>query len=184
MGRGVTGRLRYYIGQVRQSLAKHGKDATFRLAPAIDAIIASTKLPMSATILCVGARNRIEPDLWRARGYMGVDAIDLLPSPGVRLMDFHSLAYPDSSYELVFGSHCWEHALDPGKALAEAVRVLKPGGYLYAAFPVGFTVNEHDRWDFACPEGFLGWMPCRWRPLWAIQENGECRLLVRVERCD
>lgn len=176
------GRLRYYLGQVRQSFAKRRKDATFRLAPAIDAIIASTGLPMSARVLCVGARNRIEPDLWRARGYREVDAIDLLPSLGVRLMDFHSLAYQDRSYELVFGSHCWEHALDPRKALAEAVRVLKPGGFLYAAFPVGFAVNEHDRWDYANHLGFLGWMPtgCRWRLLWTFQYNGECRLLVRI----
>ncbi|MDP3768702.1 MAG: methyltransferase domain-containing protein [Dehalococcoidia bacterium] len=174
----------YRLAQLRQSRAKFSKDATFRLAPAIDMILASTALPYSAAIVCVGARNRIEPDLWRARGFRHVEALDLLSSDGVRGMDMHRLAFADDSFDLYFASHALEHALEPKRALAEAVRVLRPGGYLYAAFPVGFTPNQHDRWDYGGVQGFCKHLPerTRWRIIWGANRDGECRLLLEVGR--
>ena len=172
----------YRLAQLRQAHSKRRKDPAFRVAPAIDMILASTALPYSAAILCVGSRNRIEPDLWRARGFGHVEAIDLMSSDGVREMDMHRLAFTDNSFDLVFASHVYEHAFEPARALAEAVRVLRPGGYLYAAFPVGFTVNSHDRWDYAGVPGFVGHLPAlaRWRLMWCATRNGECRLLLQV----
>lgn len=176
--------LLYCLAQLRQAHSKRRKDPTFRVAPAIDMILASTALPCSASILCVGSRNRIEPDLWRGRGYHRVEAIDLMSSDGVQGMDMHRLAFADHTFDLVFGSHVWEHALEPARALAEAVRVLRPGGYLYAAFPVGFKPNAHDRWDYAGVPGFVGHLPAlaRWRLMWGATRNGECRLLLRIGR--
>lgn len=39
------------------------------------------------------------------------------------------------SQDFVFSSHCLEHLESPGKALAEWIRVLKPGGILYLYLP-------------------------------------------------
>lgn len=174
--------VRYVWHQVRQSYAKRRKDPTFRVAPAVDNIIAATALPYASNILCIGSRNRLEPDLWRRRGYHRVTAVDLLPSPGVRVADMHGLPFHDHTRDLVFASHVLEHALDPCLALQEIIRVLRPGGYLYAAFPVGFTPNAHDRVDFGDADGFLARLPptCRSRVLWTRRRGDEVSLLLQI----
>ena len=150
--------LRYWLAQLGQTWAKRKKDPTFRLRPAIDVIVPSAGLKPGARILCIGARNRIEVDTWRAEGF-DVVAIDIRPASGLRWMDMHSLYFNDASFDLVYASHVFEHALYPGKALAEACRVLKRPGYLYAAFPTSFTPNEHDRVDFGSADGFRRHLP-------------------------
>lgn len=188
--RGLRTRLRwgaYYAIQIAQAWAKRHKDATPRLAGPINSIIRTTALPVGAAVLCIGARNRVELDLWRGRGYKA-EGIDLLPRRGIRLMDMHRLRYPNDSFDLVFASHCFEHALEPARALAEATRVLKPRGYLYAAFPVGFKPNAHDRVDFSGPNGFTRLLPSglRWELLWGaavgVERISEWRILLRVWR--
>lgn len=174
----------YLAVQARQSLGKRRKDASFRLVPAIEAVIrvAGPSLDARVRILCVGARNGIEPQLWRDRGYSAVEAIDIIPAKGVRLMDFHRLRHEDGAFGLVFASHAYEHALDPGQAVAEAVRVLRPGGWLYAAFPVGFETNAHDRWDYGDHRGFLRYLPAGTRLMDYRVWGGktECNVLVRI----
>lgn len=138
----------------------------------IDAIIASTHLPHDARVLCLGARNRHEPDEWFRRGYERVTAVDLLPSPGVRFADMNRrLPFEDGSYDLLYASHSFEHAWSLSHALAEACRVVRPGGLLFAAFPVNFKVNGHDRFDVGSADGFLDRLraaqPRSVRPLWA-----------------
>ena len=173
----------YWWPQVRQALAKHGKDVTFRTAPFADFIIASTALSYHAKILCVGARNAKEPAVWRERGYDRVTAIDLLPGPGVQCADFHRLPFGDSSMDLYYASHALEHAFDADLALAEATRVLKPGGWLFAAFPISFRPTVHDRYDFRDHEGFLSHLPpaSRWSRLWTRETPTECAVLLRLE---
>ena len=150
--------LRYWLAQIRQAWAKREKDPAFRLRPAIDIIVPSAGLKPGARILCIGARNRHEPDTWRAEGF-DVIAIDILPSPSLIFMDMHSLRFNDGTFDLVYASHVFEHALYPRKALAEACRVLKRPGYLYAAFPTGFVPNDHDRVDFGSVDGFRRELP-------------------------
>ena len=173
----------YWWAQVRQALAKCGKDATFRTAPFADLIIASTALPYHARILCVGARNATEPAVWRERGYDRVTAIDLLPGAGLIPMDMHRLRFADDTFELVYASHCYEHAWDADLALAEATRVLRRTGWLFAAFPVAFTPSAHDRYDFRDHDGFLSHLPpaSRWSRLWTKETPTECAVLLRLE---
>ena len=172
----------YWWAQVRQALAKCGKDATFRTAPFADLIIASTALPFDARILCVGARNAREPAVWRERGYHRVIAIDLLPGPGL-VMDMHRLQFPDDHFGLVYASHSYEHAWDARVALAESTRVLRRNGYLFAAFPVAFRPTAHDRNNFRDAEGFLRHLPpdSRWSRLWTRETLTECAVLLRLE---
>ena len=172
----------YLWVQVYQSWTKRAKDASFRLRPFIDQIIASTALPYDARILCVGARNIREGRLWAQRGYHHVRAIDLMPSRGVEFGDFHRLRFADESFDLVFASHALEHAWDPDRALAEIVRVLRPNGYLFAAFPVAFQLTAHDRVDFGSAEGFLAHLPSltKVRLLWQQKKLGEVALLATI----
>jgi SAM-dependent methyltransferase len=46
-----------------------------------------------------------------------------------------TLAFPDHSFDLVYSSNVLEHVTDPEKVLAEALRILCPGGYLFFTFP-------------------------------------------------
>ena len=172
----------YYLAQLRQSFAKWSKDVSFRTNPSIDLILASTALPHNSRILCLGARNRIELDAWKARGYHRVTAIDLLPSLGIIPMDFHRLLFAADSFTLIYASHALEHSWDAGRVAREIVRVLKPGGWLFAAFPIQFTPTDHDRYDFGSVEGFLKLFDfARLTRLWHRETPTEVAVLARLE---
>ena len=47
-----------------------------------------------------------------------------------KLCDFNALSFPDNSFDVVFALECLCYSTDAGKTLAEAYRVLKPGGKL------------------------------------------------------
>ncbi|MBI4574822.1 MAG: methyltransferase domain-containing protein [Planctomycetes bacterium] len=53
----------------------------------------------------------------------------------VRRGSAESLPHPDASFDLVFSTNVLEHVDDPGRALAEMARVLRPGGTLVAVVP-------------------------------------------------
>lgn len=48
-----------------------------------------------------------------------------------------ALPFADGAFDLVLSDNVVDHAHDPGRILAEAARVLRPGGLLY------FTINVH-----------------------------------------
>ena len=66
-------------------------------------------------------------------------------------------AFSDNSFDFIFSSNVLEHVQDPAKVLAESIRVLKPGGYLFFTYP-----NYCSFW-----EGHYGmfWIPCMPKPL-------------------
>lgn len=53
-----------------------------------------------------------------------------LPGADVRVALMEALPWPDSSFDAVAGFNAFQYALDIDLALAEAVRVLRPGGRL------------------------------------------------------
>ena len=176
--------LTYYWAQLRQSFAKRGKDTAFRTAPFIDLILASTALPYQARILCVGPRNAGELAAWRRRGYQRLAGLDLLPirDAAAHIGDMHHLPFANEWADVIYASHCFEHAYDFSVVAHEVLRVLKVGGWLFAAFPVHFTPTAHDRYDFGSVEGFLRWFdPARLTRLWHRETPTEVAVLARVE---
>lgn len=54
------------------------------------------------------------------------------------------LPFADASRDLVFSSHSLEHSRDVAATFAEIKRILKPGGHLFYAVPIGFDEGlEH-----------------------------------------
>jgi ubiquinone/menaquinone biosynthesis C-methylase UbiE len=52
-------------------------------------------------------------------------------NPHLQQADVMSLPYEDQSFDVVMAAHVLEHLPDPQRALAEMVRVLKPGGTVF-----------------------------------------------------
>lgn len=64
-----------------------------------------------------------------------------------------SLPFPEGSFDACVLGEILEHVLDPEKVLAEALRIVKPGGVVVASTPIG---GEHfDFFHIASPDG--GW---------------------------
>jgi SAM-dependent methyltransferase len=60
--------------------------------------------------------------------YVGLDVV---PGPHVDVVGpAERLPFPDAAFDVVVSTQMLEHCLDPGAVLAEAHRVLKPGGVL------------------------------------------------------
>jgi len=77
----------------------------------------------------------IGPRLLRvARGRCGTHAV---------CADIARLAVPDDTFDVVISSECIEHTPDPAQAVAELLRVCKPGGLVAVTCPNAF-------WHWSC----------------------------------
>ena len=82
-------------------------------------------------VLSVRPRNENELLHLAAYGFDldNIEAIDLVSnSPRVRIMDMHHLEFPDNKFDVVISGWVLPYSREPGLALAEKMRVLKPGG--------------------------------------------------------
>ena len=83
----------------------------------------------------------------------------LHPKAHARVMDAHRLDFPDASFDLVCAGFVIHILDDPAAAIAEAHRVLRPGGVFSFSTPAG--VENAPEWDFypALYEEFQGLVP-------------------------
>jgi ubiquinone/menaquinone biosynthesis C-methylase UbiE len=58
-----------------------------------------------------------------------------LPADCVLDAQGEALPFPDGSFDIIHSSNVLEHVADPEKTLAEAMRVLRPGGLLHIVVP-------------------------------------------------
>lgn len=101
------------------------------------------KLQRGATVLCLGARNGTECEVFIERGFFAV-GVDLNPGADNKTVlfgDFHHLQFADETVDVVF-TNALDHVFDLDKALGEIKRVLKPNGLLVAEIVRGSKDEE------------------------------------------
>lgn len=69
-----------------------------------------------------------------------------LPPADLRVADAENLPYPDNTFDLVYSWGVIHHSPDTPKALAELVRVLKPGGELKVMIYNRHSLHTFYRW--------------------------------------
>ena len=79
---------------------------------------------------------------------------EVLGRSELSVADVRSLPYPDDTFDVVIAVEVLEHITDPEAGLAEAMRVLKPGGYAITALPVQLPLLMH-LYDFDTPDEVL-----------------------------
>ena len=96
-----------------------------------DGVTAELLAPHARSIVCVDASERVvEAAAKRLANFSHVE---------VRHGDMHALSLESNSFDLVLMLHALTYSEHPSKALAEAARVLRPGGRLLAV-----TLGKHD----------------------------------------
>lgn len=79
---------------------------------------------------------------WRQRIRRSVITTEIHPYPSTDVLAVnHRLPFVDAAFDAVLSLHVLEHVPDPFAAAGELLRVLKPGGTLFAATPM--IVPEH-----------------------------------------
>ena len=95
-----------------------------------DGVLAELLAPHAHAIVCVDASERVVAAArTRLKAFRNVD---------VRLGDMHALDLGTRRFDLVLLMHALTYSEQPAKAVAEAARVLKPGGRLLAT-----TLGRH-----------------------------------------
>jgi SAM-dependent methyltransferase len=157
---------RFYLwAQRRQTLAKRHKDPSFRTLRHLEMVRPYVarfypEIQWPEPVLCLGPRNGIELTRLREAGAKDVIGLDLISSsPEILVGDMHAMPFEADRFGMVWASHVLEHALEPRKVFTEIARVVRPGGYLMAAYPTNFQPNWHDRWNYGAPDTLLDYLP-------------------------
>ncbi|WP_229784769.1 class I SAM-dependent methyltransferase [Deinococcus radiotolerans] len=97
-------------------------------------LLDALSLSPALDVLDVGAGDgRLVRELAR-RGHAGrVVGVDPTPGPGVQPASAEALPFPDASFDVVLFARVLAHLPDQARALAEARRVLRPGGQIWGA---------------------------------------------------
>jgi SAM-dependent methyltransferase len=148
-GRDSPDYRRYLDVQLRRTLGKRSNDSGVGLRVLMDEAIARGRPPREARVLCVGCRNGVELDEFRARGFGDVVGIDLFSQrPDILVMDMHRMTFPNDSFDVVFASHALEHSYDVETVVEEIGRVGGDGAVVAVEVPVGGRASEADRVEF------------------------------------
>jgi SAM-dependent methyltransferase len=88
------------------------------------------------------------------RQFEGIVTVDLMPYPNVDVVsDADRLPFASQSVDVVVSIAVLEHVPDPRRAIAELIRVMKPGGraFIFVPFMQGFHAAPHDYQRFTRP---------------------------------
>lgn len=88
-------------------------------------------MPPGAIIINIGSRSKRLKEM-----HSGIKNLDICYYPDVDVIaDAKALPFTDNSVDMVIFKNVLEHLKDPGNALSEIKRILKPGGKLYVKIP-------------------------------------------------
>jgi SAM-dependent methyltransferase len=149
LGRPHTPDYRDYLAvQLRRTLSKREIDPGVGAVTLINSV--ATEQADGGAVLCVGCRNALELDRFRARGFDDVVGIDVFSQRAdIRVMDMHEMTFPDDSFDVVYASHALEHSYDVERVAREIVRVARDGAVVGVEVPVRAQASDADRVVFS-----------------------------------
>jgi SAM-dependent methyltransferase len=138
----------YLSTQLKRTLSKRAND------PGIGAVALINRVaeagPSGGAVLCVGCRNGLELDRFRARGFGEVVGIDVFSErPDILVMDMHEMSFPADSFDVVYASHSLEHSYDVDRVAREIARVGREGAIVGVEVPVRAQASAADRVVFS-----------------------------------
>ena len=107
-----------------------------------DGVLAELLAPHAQRVVCVDASAKV---VGAARSRLQTQR-----NVEVRLGDMHALDLPDAGFDLVLMLHALTYSAQPARALAEAARVLRPGGQLLLT-----TLARHEHRAAVVPYGHV-----------------------------
>lgn len=151
LGRGQVAEYRRYLDiQLRRTLGKRANDPGVGLRFLVARTAAQVESRPTSSVLCVGCRNGLELDEFRARGFADVVGIDLVSQrPDILVMDMHRLEFADDFFDVVYASHSLEHSYDLARVVAEIQRVGREGAIVSLEVPVRGSASLADRIVFS-----------------------------------
>ena len=106
--------------------------------------------PSGGAVLCVGCRNALELDRFRASGFQDVVGIDVFSQRAdIQVMDMHEMSFEDDSFDVVYASHALEHSYDVERVVREIGRVARDGAVVGVEVPVRAQASAADRIVFS-----------------------------------
>ena len=138
----------YLATQLRRTLSKRDND------PGVGAVMLINKVadqqPSGGRVLCVGCRNTLELDRFRARGFEDIVGIDVFSQrDDILVMDMHEMSFEDESFDVVYASHALEHSYDVDRVVREIGRVAREGAIVGVEVPVRVQASAADRIVFS-----------------------------------
>jgi SAM-dependent methyltransferase len=137
----------YLASQLRRTLSKRETD------PGAGALRLITRVaderPQGGSVLCVGCRNALELDRFRARGFEPVGIDIFSQREDIKVMDMHAMTFPDASFDAVYCSHALEHSYDVERVVDEIARVAREGAIVGVEVPVRAKASDADRIVFS-----------------------------------
>jgi len=138
----------YLATQLRRTLSKRETDPGVGALRLINSV--AEQQPDAGPVLCVGCRNGLELDRFRAHGFENVIGIDVFSQrDDILVMDMHEMSFEDDSFDVVYASHALEHSYDVDRVVGEIGRVAHDGAVVGVEVPVRVQASAADRIVFA-----------------------------------
>jgi SAM-dependent methyltransferase len=138
----------YLATQLRRTLSKRETDPGAGAVTLINRVAEGQ--PAGGAVLCIGCRNPLELDRFRARGFENVVGIDLFSQrDDILVMDMHELSFADDSFDVLYASHALEHSYDVDRVVRELARVARDGAVVGVEVPVRVQASTADRIVFS-----------------------------------
>jgi SAM-dependent methyltransferase len=149
LGKRRSADYREYLSvQLRRTLSKRETDPGAGAVTLINRV--ADQQSHGGRVLCVGCRNALELDRFRARGFEDVVGIDVFSQrEDIKVMDMHEMTFADNSFDVVYASHALEHSYDVDRVVHEIVRVARDGAVVGVEVPVRAQASAADRLVFS-----------------------------------